>query len=79
MEFGKNTWLMLYKTFLFYVVVTVALANKPKQGGTSEDVMMEVSTGQEQDGMLVIIVEVRVQVKMFCHEIGLKPIYPFHL
>ncbi len=75
-------WLMLYKTFLFYVVITVALSNKPKQGGTSEDVMMEMSTGdgmQEQDGMQVIIVEVRVQVQMFCHEIGLKPIYLFHL
>lgn len=50
------------------VVITVALSNKPNQGRTSERIMVEASPRQEQDGMQVIIIEVRVQVKMFCHK-----------
>lgn len=56
-KLGMN--MLLYKTFLFCVVVTVALSKKPKQGCT-EHVMMETSK-QEQDGMQVIIVEVRLK------------------
>lgn len=58
---------MLYKMFLFFFVITVALSNEPNQGNTSERILVEASTRQEQDGMQVIIVDIRVQVKMFCH------------